>query len=103
MTKIAIMKTESMTNLLKQHNAGISTVKANKILVALELLEEKERPSSKYPDKIKKFKALTEKGLEFGLNKENPSSPGQTTPYYYVEKFSALLVLIDNADEDANS
>ena len=97
MTKIAIMKTESMTNLLKQHNAGISTVKANKILVALELLEEKERPSSKYPDKIKKFKALTEKGLEFGLNKENPSSPGQTTPYYYVEKFDELMALIEGS------
>ena len=56
------MKTDSMTNLLKQNKAEISAVKANKILVDLELLEEKERPSSKYPDKIKKFKE--EQGLE---------------------------------------
>lgn len=88
------MKTDSMTNLLKQHNAEISVVKANKILVAMELLEDKERPSSKYEGKIKKYKALTPKGLDYGINKENPSSPGQTTPHYYVEKFDELLSLI---------
>jgi len=88
------MKTDSMTNLLKQHNAEISVVKANKILVAIEILEDKERPSSKYEGKIKKYKALTEKGLAYGINKENPSSPGQTTPHYYVEKFNELFSLI---------
>lgn len=95
------MKTDSMTNLLKKNKAEISTVKANKLLVGLNLLEEKERPSSKYPDKIKKYKALTEKGLDYGINKENPSSPEQTTPYYYVEKFEELLGLIKNAAEQA--
>jgi hypothetical protein len=88
------MKTDSMTNLLKQHKAEISAVKANKILLSLELLEDKERPSSKYPDKIKKFKVLTEKGLSYGENKENQNNPGQTTPYYYVDKFDELLTLI---------
>ena len=88
------MKTDSMTNLLKQHTSDISVVKANKILVALELLEDKERPSSKYEGKIKKYKALTEKGLVYGINKENTSSPGQTTPHYYVEKFDELFALI---------
>ena len=88
------MKTDSMTNLLKLNNAEISVVKANKILVAMELLENKERPSSKYEGKIKKYKALTSKGLVYGINKENPSSPGQTTPHYYVEKFDELFSII---------
>ena len=88
------MKTDSMTNLLKQKDSKISTVKANRILITIELLEEKERPSSKYADKIKKYKALTEKGLTYGVNKENSNSPEQTTPHYYVEKFGELLALI---------
>ena len=89
------MRTDSLTNLLKQQDKiKISTVKANKILVSLGILEEKQRPSTKYPDKIKKYKALTEKGLEFGINQQNPSSPEQTTPYYFVEKFDQLLELI---------
>ena len=90
------MKTDSMTNLLKQHNAEISTVRANKILLSLAVLEDKERQSTKYPDKIKKFKALTEKGLCYGENKENQNTPGQTSPYYFVEKFPELLTLIQN-------
>ena len=88
------MKTDSMTNLLKQNDAEISVVKANKILVALDILEDKERPSSKYEGKIKKYKALTEKGLDYGINKENPSSPGQTTPHYYIDKFDELFSII---------
>lgn len=88
------MKTDSMTKLLKERKADVSTVKANKILLALGLLEDKERPSSKYPDKMKKFKALTEIGLIYGVNKENDNSPGQTSPYYFVEKFDELLAII---------
>ncbi|MHB1015411.1 MAG: hypothetical protein ACYC2W_09070 [Desulfurivibrionaceae bacterium] len=87
-------KTDSLTNLLKLSNVAISTVKANKILVALGLLAEKERPSSKYAGKMKKYKALSEQGLRYGINVENPSSPGQTTPHYFSDTFVELLALI---------
>jgi len=87
-------KTDSLTNLLKLNRVDISTVKANKILVALGLLAEKERPSAKYAGKMKKYKALTEQGLQYGVNVENPSSPGQTTPHYFVDAFGELLTLI---------
>ncbi len=86
--------TDAITNLLKQHKADISAVKANKILVALGLLLEKERPSSKYAGKMKKYKALSDQGLEYGVNVENPNSPGQTTPHYFIDTFEQLLVLI---------
>jgi hypothetical protein len=89
-----VAKTDSITNLLKQNNADISAVKANKILVTLGLLSEEERPSSKYAGKIKKFKVLTEQGMEYGINVENPNSPGQTAPHYFVETFDRLLALI---------
>lgn len=94
------MKTDSMTNLLKLNKSGISTVKANKVLVAIGLLEEKERPSTKYPDKMKKFKALTEKGLKYGINQENPNTPGQTSPYYFEETFDELLSIIKKEVSD---
>ena len=87
-------KTDSITNLLKRNEADISAVKANKILVALGLLSEEERPSSKYAGKVKKFKALTEQGLQYGVNVENPNSPGQTTPHYFIDTFDQLLLLI---------
>ena len=87
-------KTDSITNLLKFNSADISAVKANKALVNLGFLSEKERPSAKYPGKMKKYKALTEPGLEYGVNVENPNSPGQTTPHYSIDTFEQLLMLI---------
>jgi hypothetical protein len=89
-----VEKTDSITNLLKLHKADISAVKANKILMALGLLTEEERPSAKYAGKMKKFKVLTEQGLQYGVNIENPSSPGQTSPHYFVDAFDQLLLLI---------
>ncbi len=86
--------TDSMTNLLKSHKVKISTVKANKTLVAMGLLLDKERPSSKYAGKMKKYKALSDQGLKYGVNVENPNSPGQTTPHYFVDTFAELLALI---------
>ncbi len=87
-------KTDSITNLLKANQANISAVKANKALLALGLLEEKQRPSGKDPNVMKKYKALTAAGLEYGINRENPSNPEETAPYYYAETFPALLALI---------
>ena len=89
-------KTDSMTKLLKLKDAKISAVKANKILVALNLLAEKERPSAKHAGKTKRYKALTEQGLQYGINVENQSSPGQTTPYFFIDTFDRLLELIQN-------
>ena len=87
-------KTDSITNLLKLKDADISAVKANKILMALGLLSEEERPSAKYAGKMKKFKVLTPLGLQYGVNVENPSSPGQSAPHYFIETFDQLLALI---------
>jgi len=94
-----VEKTDSLTNLLKDNKVEISTVKANKILVSLGLLVEKERPSSKYAGKMKKYKALTEQGLAYGINVENPSSPGQSTPHYFSDTFAQLLALIQRASK----
>lgn len=87
-------KTDSITNLLKQHAADLSAVGANRAMVALGLLAEEERPSAKYAGKMKKYKALTARGLDYGVNRENPNSPGQTTPHYFTETFARLLTLI---------
>jgi hypothetical protein len=91
-----VVQTDSITKLLQSKKVDMSAVKANKILVALGLLAEKERPSAKHPGKMKKYKALTEQGLQYGVNTENPNSPGQTTPHYFIDTFEQLLALIIN-------
>lgn len=86
---------DSITNLLKANDAGVSAVKANKALIAMGILEEKERPSSKYPDKIKKYKALTQEGLKYGENRENMTGD-ETTPYYFKDTFEELLARLQD-------
>ena len=94
---------ESLTKLLKEHEVALSAVKANKLMLKIGLLEEATRESSTRPGVIKKYKVLSEKGLDYGVNEENPQSPDQTSPYYYKDSFADLAKLLLDADADAAS
>lgn len=89
---------ESLTKLLKEHEVALSAVKANKIMLNIGLLEEASRESSTRPGVIKKYKVLTDKGLDYGVNEENPQSPDQTSPYYYKDSFPDLARILMQAD-----
>ena len=54
-------------------------------------LETRTRPSSKG---VKRFKSLTEKGLEFGENMVSPKNEKETQPHYYEDKFEALMAIL---------
>ncbi|MGQ7843413.1 hypothetical protein ACUNV4_02970 [Granulosicoccus sp. 3-233] len=92
---------ESLTKLLKEHEVALSAVKANKLMLQLGLLEEATRESSTRPGVMKKYKVLSEKGLDYGVNEENPQSPDQTSPYYYKDSFGELASLLVAANEAA--
>jgi len=97
---------ESLTKLLKAHDVPLSAVKANRLMLSLGLLEEATRESSTRPGVMKSYKRLTEAGLDYGVNEENPQSPDQTTPYYYKDSFAELgtkLVAADAAPTPAPS
>lgn len=89
---------ESITKLLKAHGVALSAVRANRLLVELGLLEEAERESATRPGVMKTYKVVTERGLDFGVNEENPQSPGQTSPYWYRDSFAELARLLVEAD-----
>lgn len=92
---------ESLTKLLKEHGVALSAVKANKLMLQLGLLEEATRESSTRPGVMKKYKVLSDKGLDYGVNEENPQSPDQTSPYYYKDSFGELAAILVAADEAA--
>jgi len=89
----------ALTVLLKENNIELSAVRANKIMLKLELMEEATRPSATKEGVIKKYKVLVGKGLDFGVNQENPQSPGQTSPYYNRETFPELAALLIEAKD----
>ena len=91
---------ESLTKLLKEHAVELSAVKANKLMLKIGLLEEATRESSTRPGIIKKYKVLSEAGLDYGVNEENPQSPDQTSPYYYKDSFTDLAKKLLQAEAD---
>ena len=83
-------RTHPITILLKRHEVGLSAAKANKILLAKGILEEKTRPSETEPGKVRTYKALTDDGLRYGINRPQQMID-ETTPRYYEDSFQELV------------
>lgn len=85
--------TRSATDLLKQHSKPMSAIKFNNKMIALGLLELKERPSSN--GGTKEFKSLTDGGLRYGKNLVSQHNTKETQPHYYESKFAELLTMLN--------
>ena len=83
-------RTEPITNLLKRHDVGLSAAKANRILLAKGILEERTRPSETEPGKLRSYKALTDVGLRYGINRVQ-QLVAETSPRYYEDLFEELV------------
>ena len=88
---------KSISALLEENNCGISAVKFNKLLLETGYLEERERKSSK-GNGVKKFKALTEKGLKYGENAVSPHNQKEAQPLYYSDLFVELFECVNKLE-----
>ena len=77
----------SATELLRENNISLSARSFNKLAVSYGILCDMERPST---HGAKRFKNLTERGLQYGENQVNPQNPKETQPMYYDDKFCDL-------------
>ena len=84
----------SATDLLKKLGRMETIHQFNAKMEERGLLETKERTSRSSKTGKKKFKALTETGLEYGDNEVSPNNPNETQPRYFEHKFKELLDLI---------
>jgi hypothetical protein len=91
--------TFSAKDLLEKNGCGISSIAFNKLMIAGGYMEEKTRSSSKGKNGVKKFKALTEKGLKYGQNDTNPSNPREIQPHYFEDTFMELFNLLTVEEE----
>lgn len=78
----------SATELLNRNGCEIKTVKFNQLLIDAGYMELRERTSSK--GKIKEYKALTDKGLKYGVNLISNKNQKECQPYYYADTFMEL-------------
>ena len=82
-------------DLLNKKKCGISSRAFNVLMMSAGYLEEKQRSSTKHPDKVKKYKALTDKGLEFGQNDTSTHNTREVQPHYFEDTFTELFRLIN--------
>lgn len=85
---------KSATELLTKRGL-IKEIKAhmfNSKVISNGFLCEKVRDSSK--GSKKKFKSITEKGLQYGENQVHPNNPKETQPLWYDGTFDELLILL---------
>ena len=89
------LSTASLTHLLKANGISTSVHAYNMLLRDAGMLEacERQRTSKQAKNAIKRFWCVTEHGLKYGKNLIYPSSPGQTQPHWYVDRFAELLRL----------
>lgn len=84
--------TASLTQLLKENGINANVSAYNLLLRDAGMLEARERQSTSKGAKngIKRFWCITERGLQYGKNLTNPSSPRETQPHWYVDRFAQL-------------
>lgn len=81
---------KAVSVLLKENDCGISAVKFNPMLIEKGYLEESERNYTSGKNGKKKFKKLTEKGLQYGENAVSPKNQREVQPLYYEDTFMEL-------------
>lgn len=83
---------KAATALLKENGCALTAQRFNALLMEHGYLEERQRESSK--GGFKKFKALTEKGTEYGENVVSPHNQREVQPLYYTDKFKELYNIV---------
>lgn len=78
----------SATELLNRNSCEIKTAKFNQLMIASGYMELRERTSSK--GAAKEYKALTDKGLKYGVNLISNKNQKECQPYYYADAFMEL-------------
>jgi len=90
------MPTKPISDLLTEHGIKYTARTYNQLLRDVGMLEERTRrtTSKRTPDGLKHFWAVTVKGLQYGKNLTSPSSPRETQPHWYAERFAELHALV---------
>jgi hypothetical protein len=86
------LATASLTQLLKENGISAKAHAYNVLLCNAGMLEARERQSTAKGARngSKRFWLITERGLQYGKNLTSPSSPRETQPHWYVDRFAEL-------------
>ena len=90
--------TNSASALLKSLNIGISAIKFNKLASEHGYIEQLERVSTINKDKVKKYWAITDKGLDYGKNVTSDRNQKEVSPRWYESEFGKLIDILHGVE-----
>jgi prophage antirepressor-like protein len=95
------MTTKPISELLADHGIKMSAHAYNTLLRDAGMIEllSRRTTSKRHPSFVKHYWAVTESGLRFGKNVTEPSSPRETRPRWYIDRFAELNELVWNRQE----
>jgi len=86
--------TTTLTALLDEHSCSLDANSIMRVMIRYGLAEDAEYISTTGSGEVKRFRRLTDEGLNYGLNEASASHDIKTSPRFYIDTFPALVSLV---------
>lgn len=88
------MKTLTLTSLLDEYSCSLDANSIMRVMMKYGLAEDAEYISTTGSGEVKRFRRLTDEGLNYGINEASSGHDIKTSPRFYMDTFPALVSLV---------
>lgn len=88
------IKTATLTALLDEHSCSLDANSIMRVMMRYGLAEDAEYISTTGSGEVKRFRRLTDEGLNYGVNEKSSGHDIKTSPRFYMNTFPALVSLV---------
>lgn len=86
--------TATLTALLDEHSCSLDANSIMRVMMRYGLAEDAEYISTTGSGEVKRFRRLTDEGLNYGINEASSGHDIKTSPRFYIDTFPALVSLV---------
>jgi NAD-dependent DNA ligase len=88
------IKSATLTSLLDEHSCSMDANSIMRVMMRYGLAEDAEYISTTGSGEVKRFRRLTDEGLNYGVNEASSGHDIKTSPRFYMDTFPALVSLV---------
>lgn len=88
------IKTATLTALLDEYSCSLDANSIMRVMMKYGLAEDAEYISTTGSGEVKRFRRLTDEGLNYGINEASSGHDIKTSPKFYVDTFHTLISLV---------
>jgi len=88
------IKSATLTSLLDEHSCSLDAKSIMRVMMRYGLAEDAEYISTTGSGEVKRFRRLTDEGLNYGINEASSGHDIKTSPRFYIDTFPTLISLV---------